>query len=45
MSRPPEISSQTVLLAVERVAALVDIAELHRVADPEVPLVRLVLRP
>ena len=34
MSLPPEISSQTVLLAVERVAGLVDIAELHAFRRP-----------
>ena len=34
-SAPPEISSHTVLFGIERVAALVDIAELHRLADAD----------
>ncbi len=33
ISLPPEISSQTVLLRIERIAALVDIGEIHRFAD------------
>ena len=32
---PPEISSQTFFFGVERVAALVDIAEEHGLADPD----------
>ena len=36
-SAPPVISSQTVLLGVERVAALVDVGELHGLAERSVP--------
>ena len=42
-SLPSEISSQIVLLAVERVARLIDIAELHRLADLDGAGVRLLL--
>ena len=43
MSSPPEISSHTVLLGDEVVAALVDIAEMHGVAERDRAGVRLLL--
>ena len=43
MSLPPEISSQTFFLPSSAVARLVDIAELHRLADLDRARVRLVL--
>ena len=36
-SSPPEISSKTVLLGVERFARLIDVADLHRLAELSVP--------
>ncbi len=42
-SSPPEISSQTRLVRVERVAALIDVADLHGLADLQRAAVRLLL--
>ena len=42
-SSPPVISSNTVLLGVQRVAALIDVAELHRLAEAQRAGVRLLL--
>ena len=42
-SSPPEISSQTVLSRVQRVARLVDVGELHRLADAQRARVGLLL--
>ena len=42
-SLPPVISSKTVLFALERVAALIDVPDLDRLADPQRARVRLFL--